>query len=589
MENSAERQTAIAQRPNTVLTPPHTIDVPAMNELTAADRAAAIQNLVENLSNSVLARARWAIDNKDVLLLPDLDDVAEEIIATNTISILRRCRPNVDIDRLLNGINDDLQSANNQLVAIIRRKERDIHADALARASSRGGNTNNGGSGGNVGNGADGASNSRRKPARERLRPGTGIAEFTGTDNTISIQDFLLAAADLFNAADEGASDKLTPTDKVLHLRTLIVGTARDTLRLEEKNLRDGAYEFNADILNHFDIPTGTWRDITVHHPADFTDFLRYIFTSRSDADQRKDEYRAIVARGYAADPDTLRRQLQRARTAIGGARPDIAVSDEQLLQDFLSMLPTEHCTKVYESPEYTRSGGAGITIDVAARVAQNYHRALMRTSKTGRGNARLVALLPKNELASDMDSQHDTTDRLAALENAISALSTQLTAQTGDRSRRNHSEDDNNDDDLDALNAIAAAAAHNSSLYSLAQRQYNGRKRQEIRAADSQQAASGQSRGQDRVRCWGCGQLGHVRANCPHPPSRPEATPFRRIAHRESRVGRIGGARPVRFFRKHPNTHRLMAIQDHEIAQEEDYVYALEVGDDDEQAFIIA
>ena len=228
--------------------------------------------------------------------------------------------------------------------------------------------------------------------------------------------------------------DKLTAGDKALHLRTLITGTARETLRLEEKNLRDGAYvEFNADILQRVDIPA-VWRDISVNPPVDFTDFLRFIFTSRSDSDLKKEEYRATVARGYYADPDTVRRHLQRARLAINSARPDIAVSDEQLLQDFLSMLPTEHCTKIYASEEYTRTGGLGITIDVAARIAQNYHRALMQSTKSGNQKSRLTALLPggAHDFANDADGREDanTSSQLAMLQEAILALTERISTK---------------------------------------------------------------------------------------------------------------------------------------------------------------
>ena len=103
------------------------------------------------------------------------------------------------------------------------------------------------------------------------------------------------------------------------------------TLRLECTNTENNAYDFTADILDRSDI-TVVWRDITIHAPQDFSDFLRFIFTSRSDSDVKKEEYKALVMRGYFADPDTIRRMLQRARIAVGAARPDIAISQEQLL-----------------------------------------------------------------------------------------------------------------------------------------------------------------------------------------------------------------------------------------------------------------
>ena len=126
-------------------------------------------------------------------------------------------------------------------------------------------------------------------------------------------------------------------------------------------------------------------------------------------------------------------------------------------------------------------------------------------------------------------------------------------------------------------------AAAHNQALYSLQQRAYNLKRRSEIKEDDNAKRAL------FKTRCWNCGQLGHIAANCPNPSSRTGSTPFRRIRHRERNPDFAGGARPVRFFRRNPNNHRLTALQDHEIAQEDDFVYALEVGDDEDQVFVLA
>jgi hypothetical protein len=582
------RAAALSAKPDLAVIPEHTLNVAEINALSAEDRVARIQAIINNVHASVLARARWATEHKDVLWLPDLEAVADELVGLNVVSRMRRIISNTQQDRNINALSDEIFMSNNLLNTIIRRKERNIHADAVAGMRA-------GGSGGGNGTNRDesGDRNGRNKPARDRLRPGTGISEmYTGPDGNINIRDFLMAAQDLFNAADEGAIEKLSAKDKIAHLKTLITGTAREVVRLEERNLRNGAYEFSADILERFDIPS-TWRDVTVTHPIDFTDFLQFIFTSRSENDQKKTEYKAIVARGYFADPDTIRRQLQRAQIAVGTTRPDIAISPEQLLQDFLSMLPAEHCTKIYESPEYTRTGGVGITIDIAARVAQNYHRALMRTTSTGnQRSTRLAALLPSTDAAMMADTvpeMHGHNTQIAKLHDAVLALEERLTNQARMESTTTprfaaavNIDDVEEIRETDSVNVVAMAAVHNASLLSLAQRDYNAKRRQEMKESGSSKKL--------RTRCWSCGQLGHIQANCPSPQPRPGFTPFRRIRHRDRNPGFIGGARPVRFFRRDPNTHRLTALQDNEInTVENDYVYALELGDDDDQVFIVA
>jgi hypothetical protein len=565
-DQALTRAAALNAKPAVVLAPDVSVNVATINVLPADDRVAKVQDIITNVTDSVLARSTWAITNKEGLCLSDLEAVIDELQTCGILRILRRVNSNAQQDRIINGLSDDIISLHFQLVTVIRNKERGIHADSMARLGAGGVGVNHG---------APGGHGSRPKPARERLRPGTGVTEYTGPDGGIHINDFLIAAQDLFNAADEGTTEKLTHRDKIVQLRTLITGPARDTLRLECTNTENNAYDFTADILDRCDI-TVVWRDITIHAPQDFSDFLRFIFTSRSDSDVKKEEYKALVMRGYFADPDTIRRMLQRARIAVGAARPDIAISQEQLLQDFLSMLPTEHCTKVYESPEYTATGGAGITIDVAARVAQNYHRAIMRTTTTGARQRPAARLATMQQLLPGNQEPNNEPDMLARLETAIQALN-HLQAQGGVA-------DDGEDRDSDSVNAVAMVAAHNATIYSLAQRQYNAKRRQDIKGDNDND-----NNKQMRIRCWQCGQLGHVQAHCSNPSPKPGFTPFRRIRHRDRNPGYGGAARQVRFFRRNPNTHRLTAIQDNEIANQDDYVYALDVEDDESQVFVLA
>lgn len=83
-----------------------------------------------------------------------------------------------------------------------------------------------------------------------------------------------------------------------------------------------------------------------------------------------------------------IRRTFQRVTIAVGVARPDISISPQQLLQDLLPVIL--HCTGIT-----SHRSTVGINIGVAARVAQNHHRGLMRTWATScaRGAARMRSL----------------------------------------------------------------------------------------------------------------------------------------------------------------------------------------------------
>lgn len=594
MESSPQRAAALANRPTTTFLSDSLAELPRINNLTADERLMAVTTIINNVRESILARALWAINNHVVLLIPDLEAISSELVAMRVVSALRGLNSNASQDRLLNHLSDDIHDCASQLNNIIRRKERTIHADMLAGMGGNGDRSNLGNP--NLGDLSD--RNSRGKPAREKLRHRNDV-NYTGQDGNININDFLIASRDIFSCADEGASEILTARDKVLHLRTQITGQARETLRLEEKNLRDGAYPFPANILDEFDIPESGWRDVAVNAPVDFTDFLRFIFTSRSESDQRREEYNAIKSRGYFSDPDGIRRALQRAAIAVGTARPDIAISPQQLLQDFLHMIPAEHCTRIYESVEYNSTGGAGINIDVAARVAQNHHRALMRTTTSGaKGASRVTALLPADTLTAMQTtgvhaSEVHANPQLFQIEAQLNAIQAQLIAQANGAIGRGVSVPSPPATecwDDDEISAVAMAAANNNTLYSLAQRNYNAQRRQEMRDHRDNKTATQVPQGL-KVRCYGCGQLGHIAANCPNPQPRPGFTPFRRVRHRDRNAGNPNGstARPVRFYRRDPNTHRLTALKDNELANEDAYVYAIEVGDSEDQAFILA
>jgi hypothetical protein len=102
-----------------------------------------------------------------------------------------------------------------------------------------------------------------------------------------------------------------------------------------------GRFSPFTSILDKFDITDGPWRDISMHYPVDFSDFIMFIFSTRNESDNKRLEYDQIVQRGFYTDPDGIR---QRAGTGAGALFPWRARRGSQngALKDLQSFVDVE-------------------------------------------------------------------------------------------------------------------------------------------------------------------------------------------------------------------------------------------------------
>ena len=70
-DQALTRAAALNAKPAVVLTPDVSVNVATINALAADDRVTTVQEIVNNVNASVLARLTWAINYKDVLWLAD--------------------------------------------------------------------------------------------------------------------------------------------------------------------------------------------------------------------------------------------------------------------------------------------------------------------------------------------------------------------------------------------------------------------------------------------------------------------------------------------------------------------------------------
>ena len=132
MEKPQQRAAALLSKPTTAFATDRLDELPGINSLTADERTVAVTSIINDVRESLLARALWSINNRAPLLIPDTEAVSAELVSLRVVSALRGLNNNASHDRLLNHLADDIHDATNQINNIIRLNERTLHANLMA-------------------------------------------------------------------------------------------------------------------------------------------------------------------------------------------------------------------------------------------------------------------------------------------------------------------------------------------------------------------------------------------------------------------------------------------------------------------------
>ena len=518
-----------------------------------------------------------------------------------------------------------------RLDGVIRRKERQIAANLVAHAPPP----------------PAAALNARPVVARLRLKPGEGT-KYEGPEGPLSLHNWHVMAETQFEYANNGANVPLSPLDKIVHLQSLlhpagIIAMNTEKLKLAANDTKLTTYDFYS----------------TAENKNDFSEFLKIdVFNRTNDKQLLRGEYDALVAKGYYTDPQQILRDLRHKQTLIGTQEADNMVTDNKILQDYLHVLPSKMREMVFNDKEFTAAkktnnpagnppSGPVAACDIAMQVSMRAFDAAVATYPQGSLPARrqtnfsmlnsiasvghddspnldLLMNIPTNHAIRRAHQQsHDNHAHVNQLADRIASAVTEGIAGASNLRGEGSVNNDlcalcvGNGNDMDHYedSLIAAVAESNFDklsgsehvgLNSLAQREYNAKKKEEMssNAASSNpfgaaefNKVNSQERMQ-RIRCYNCGKFGHYARDCQSPRSE-QRTPFRRMQQRRGqpplpRRGMIQNRRnviPVNLFRKDQQSGRMFAMETEGAAdiERDELVYAAEWDGGSDEFFIIA
>jgi hypothetical protein len=586
----------------------HNSDFPALSRLTSEEQ---LSDVVAELSTGQPAvRTRLLADyiaryRNDVLIVYEevaelrqgpqaawpafrrLLDMVEELEEDLTLTALHQAATTREHDKLIQRLWDDVHRVSRRIKRFAEQVERNVQANMAAGYDAHG---------------ARGNSEIKKVPAIKKLK----LAEGTKFDKseTTSIEEFCRAADKQFDNADNNADPKLDDSDKIMHVNSLIVGLADKDLESAINIARE----------------TGTLPTTWNYKSRSTTDYsywlITVVFNDKLRGERNRRLYDEDVKKGYYTNPDAIIKALLYKQHNIGKTSSN-AVTNQQLLQDYTNkMLPGTYMEKINADDTYKafvnrdKADAAARERDAlaaalrASELATEYYKAAQQTLLAGAPTTRaartalnaLADTLPADDdvrlaVAAEREQQRDDdvvtpSAALAAAAERLERVASMLTGRMGDRFV-GEEKVALLDDDGDA--EIAAVANHNSLLAmghagdvaaSLAQREYNKAKRQEL--ADMK-AETGTD--MSKIRCYNCGEFGHMARACHKPPTL-RRTPFRRLRRRPPLRGQRG-MQPnrinVNLYRKESGTNRFTRIQEHENINSIDFcnecIYAAEDG----------
>ena len=381
----------------------------------------------------------------------------------------------------------------------------------------------------------------RPRDAASALKPGVGESYHgPAAQPPVDVWEYLVAVDAKFDAADAAADIPLNDATKVAHVISLL----RGTVLLDFKNA------FKTARLSHPDVNKWALHDDALY---DFTAFFIDFNTTLDERERAHADYVATKRKGYFTDPGTLARALVRKRSRVGNGKATpshLRIAAGALLNDYLAMLPPEMVVKIFNDTRF-QALNTGSDPDVAGATAASVfpsavavltpndapsdklvimafnravdiamvaYKAAISASSAAAPTPRRAALhafLPADShVLEDRAATADADDaapppplaaHLAAIESRLAAL---CESRGGGESVVCPSVDDKDD---------------TAVLASLAQRNYNAVRRQELRSPQAPRPP---------MKCYKCGKEGHAWRQCPEPGNN-FVTPLRRFRQR--------------------------------------------------------
>lgn len=520
-------------------------------------------------------------------------DMVEELEEDLTLSALRQACSNREHDQRTQRLEDDVNRLTRRLKRFAEQVERNVHANYAA---------------GHLEDRQQRRDEVKKYPAIKKLKQSDGI-KYDKSD-TITIEEFCRSADKQFESADNNAEPKLTASDKILHVNSLIVGLA-------DKDL-----ETATSIATNTDSMPATW-DFKNRSHDDYSNWLiTVVFNDRLRPERKRAAYDDDVKKGYWSNPDNVMKSLMYKQQAIGLDTTN-SVSNQQMGQDYVrKMLPPAYVRDIYNDDTYRlyvdrdkvgadrkpcvqkQEADALLAMQRASVIATALYRADQQTVLNGAPTSRAMRAhvnaiaenLPPDDVArlayaGERQQQREDdvivpTQTLAMAAERLERVTAILADRMGERlvgEERALPLHDDNDAELSAVadyNALVVSGHGRDVAASLAQREYNRAKRIELANTRTSTNAD-----MSKVRCYGCCEFGHMVKDCHKPPS-ARNTPFRRLRRRPPMRGQRG-MQPnrinVNLFRKESGTNRFTRVQEHEDLNSIDFcnecIYAAEDG----------